>query len=102
MIFLCNNEDIASEFNANKKIKDYIIKDSANQNLNISIIDMNGMKKMQKFTIKEDGYRVFEIYLSKEKTLNDLIDLYYKKKGIANENKNNFFVVEILLISIKE
>ena len=90
MIFLCNNEDISSEFNANKKIKDYIIKDSENQNLNILIIDMNEMKKMQKMTIKENGYTVFEIYLSKENTLKDLIDLYYKKKGIANKNKNSF------------
>ena len=44
----------------------------------------------KKIRFKEGGYLALEIYISIEKKLGELIDIYYEKKGIKNENKKYF------------
>ena len=86
-IFICNNEDIESEENKNKKIKNYI-KDSDNK-LNVSVID-KGSEIVKKIKFYENNCLSFKIYLSNKSKVSDLIDIYYEKTGIKNENKKSF------------
>ena len=83
-IFIHNNQNILSEENRNKKIKEYL-KDE--NDLNISVFEM---EKIKKINYKEDGYLTLKLYLSNDKKVSDLIDMYYKKKKIKNEDKKNF------------
>ena len=85
LIFVCNEEDIGSEINKNKKIKDYINPDN-----NILKITIFLKEKTKKINYIEDTCLSFEIYLSNEKKVSDLIDIYYEKKNIKNENKKIF------------
>ena len=85
-IFIYDNENIDSEKNKDKKIKDYLI-DSNKKDLNISVFEK---RKMKQINYKEGGYLIFELYLPNDKKVSDLIELYYKKKNIKNENKKYF------------
>ena len=85
LIFVCNEEDIASEINKNKKIKDYIKPDN-----NILKITTFLKEKTKKINYIEDTCPSFGIFLSNEKKVSDLIDIYYEKKNIKNENKKIF------------
>ena len=93
-LFICNNENIASKLNENKKIKDFIKKNSDNHILIISVLEQ-GNTEIKKINIIEGGYLLFELYLPCDKKVRDLIDVYYEKKGIKNENKKLFYVQEI-------
>ena len=86
-LFISNHENIDSDKNKNKKIKDYIRKDSENKILNISVHEK---KEFQRINYRENSFPIFEIYLSKQEKVSILFDIYYEKKGIKNQNQKFF------------
>ena len=90
-IFLYNNENIASEENKNKKIEDYIQKDLNEFAISISVLE-NGYIKVN---FKDNNGIVTEIDISLESLIIDLINSYYKKNGINNNNAYIFLLNEM-------
>ena len=88
-IFICNNENIESEENRNKRIQDYLRGQNKN-NLNVSVFE-KGNKKIKKIEFNENGCPLFKVYLANKNKVSDLFDIYYEKFGIKSENKKTFF-----------
>ena len=86
--FICKEDIIDSKDNKNKKIEYFYKKDNLNTNtiLNVFVLD----KGMIKVKYSEEGTQLFELYISSEKTIKDLVDIYYKKTRTNNNNKKSF------------
>ena len=86
-IFIRNYETILSEINRNKTIKDF--EKYENNQMSVLILE-EGDKTIKKLNIRVKGYLLFEIYISNEKKVSDLFDIYYKKSGNKSEKNKTF------------
>ena len=86
--FICKEDIIASKDNKNEKIEYFYKKDNLNNNkiLDVFVLD----KGMIKVKYSEEGNQLFELYISSEQTVKDLVDIYYKKTRTNNNNKKSF------------
>ena len=86
--FICKEDIIASKDNKNEKIEYFYKKDNLNNNkiLDVFVLD----KGMIKVKYSEEGTQLFELYISSEKTIKDLVDIYYKKTRTKTNNKKSF------------
>ena len=89
LMFLCDGDNIDMEENKNKKIKDYTLKDSEDNSLKIEVLDSKILKKI---FFENNINPKFGIYISPEKTLGNLIYIYYKKKGFKENTKKFVFL----------
>ena len=82
-IFLLKKENIALDEYKNQKIKNFAKKCI----LKISVFEKGNIK----INFYEESEFLFESYISQEKPVNDLISLFYEKKGIKYDNCKIFF-----------
>lgn len=89
-IILCKEENITTDENKIKKIESYVNKDLKECVLKISVFE----KGYIKINFYEESKFFYECYKSKEKPVNDLILIYFEKKGYKYDNSKIFLCKE--------
>ena len=85
-IFLYNEMNISKEENKNKKIKSYA---KNKYIMKISVLE-KGNKEIKAVNFIENGNQSLEVYLSIEKKMVDLINIYCKNREVERNNKKIF------------
>jgi hypothetical protein len=86
-LFIFNGNNLTSEENKKTKIKDHINGDLDDNCLTIKVIEI---KDTIKVVCRDIDPKDTEIFLEPEETVNNLIKIYYKMKGLNKENKKIF------------
>ena len=88
IIFLYNEMNIAEEEHKNNVIKNYI--KNNNYYLKITVLEKGNIK----INFYEKFNPLFERYISLEKTMSDIINIYYKERKVKNDNNTLFLCNE--------